>query len=235
MGQPYAAAGLSSSSCRFQIRLSSRTPCPNSSNGSLNWKIGWENDRLGDTGRRSRPGLHPFCRPLHPTRRRIPGSRAGRNSTAREIPSRALVCGAWRRNARKPNGFPPPGQTPSSSVEGDLLNPQRDQFDRAIEDALNSLPRNLRAAISNVEIVVEDEAPAGQSLLGLYQGVPLSRRTSSYSGVLPDKISIFGGPITRLAGGDPERLHREIRRVVLHEMAHHFGISDERLIELDRY
>jgi predicted Zn-dependent protease with MMP-like domain len=97
------------------------------------------------------------------------------------------------------------------------------------------LPHSLRAAISNVEIVVEDEPPAGQSLLGLYQGVPLSRRTSAYSGVLPDKISIFGGPITRLAGGDADRLQREIRRVVLHEMAHHFGISDERLIELDRY
>ncbi len=97
------------------------------------------------------------------------------------------------------------------------------------------MPHSLRAAISNVEIVVEDEPPAGQSLLGLYQGVPLSRRTSAYSGVLPDKISIFGGPITRLAGGDADRLRREIRRVVLHEMAHHFGISDERLIELDRY
>lgn len=110
-----------------------------------------------------------------------------------------------------------------------------DPFEEAIDDALNSLPGNLRAAISNVEIVVEDEPPAGQSLLGLYQGVPLSRRTSAYSGVLPDKISIFCGPITRLAGGNSDRLRREIRRVVLHEMAHHFGISDERLIELDRY
>lgn len=110
-----------------------------------------------------------------------------------------------------------------------------DPFEDAIEDALKSLPADLRAAISNVEIVVEEEAPAGQSLLGLYQGVPLSRRTSSYSGVLPDKISIFSGPITRLAGGNSDRLHREIKRVVLHEIAHHFGISDERLIELDRY
>ena len=53
--------------------------------------------------------------------------------------------------------------------------------------------------------------------------------------MLPDKISIFGGPITRLAAGDADRLRREIKRVVLHEMAHHFGITDERLIELDRY
>jgi predicted Zn-dependent protease with MMP-like domain len=110
-----------------------------------------------------------------------------------------------------------------------------DPFDEAIDDALNSLPAELRAAMNNVEIVVEDEPPDGRPLLGLYRGVPLPRRTSSYSGVLPDKISIFSGPITRLAAGDPDRLRREIRHVVLHEIAHYFGISDERLIELDRY
>ena len=88
--------------------------------------------------------------------------------------------------------------------------------------------------MSNVEIVVEDEPPDGQPLLGL-TALPLPRRSSTYSGVLPDKISIFGGPITRLAAGDADRLRREVRHVVLHEIAHHFGISDERLIELDRY
>lgn len=110
-----------------------------------------------------------------------------------------------------------------------------DPFEEAIDDALGSLPAELRAAMSNVEIVVEDEPPAGQRLLGLYQGVPLPRRTSWYSGALPDKISIFAGPLTRLAAGDAERLRREIRHVVFHEIAHHFGISDQRLIELDRY
>jgi hypothetical protein len=59
----------------------------------------------------------------------------------------------------------------------------------------------------------------------------LPRRTSTYSGVLPDKISIFRGPITRLAAGDTDRLRREVGNVVLHEIAHHFGISDERLID----
>jgi predicted Zn-dependent protease with MMP-like domain len=110
-----------------------------------------------------------------------------------------------------------------------------DPFDEAIDEALRSLPAALHAAISNVEIVVEDEPPGGQPLLGLYRGVPLPRRTSNYSGVLPDKISIFSGPLTRLASGDEDRLRREIKHVVLHEIAHHFGISDERLIELDRY
>lgn len=113
--------------------------------------------------------------------------------------------------------------------------PIEDPFEDAIDDALGALPGKLRAAMSNVEIVVEDEPPNGQRLLGLYQGIPLSRRTSSYSGALPDKISIFAGPLTRLAAGDAERLRREIRHVLLHEIAHHFGISDQRLIELDRY
>jgi predicted Zn-dependent protease with MMP-like domain len=76
--------------------------------------------------------------------------------------------------------------------------------------------------MSNVEIVAEDEPPDGQPLLGLYPGVPLPRRTSTYSGMLPDKSSTFGGPITRLAAGDEDRLRREVRHVVLHEIAHHF-------------
>jgi predicted Zn-dependent protease with MMP-like domain len=89
--------------------------------------------------------------------------------------------------------------------------------------------------MSNVAIVVEDEPPPGQRLLGLYQGVPLTRRSSHYGGVLPDRITIYRGPLVRLYGQDTERLRREVRRVVLHEIAHHFGISDERLIEMDRY
>ena len=67
-----------------------------------------------------------------------------------------------------------------------------DPFEEAIDGALSSLPADLRAAMSNVEIVVEDEPPDGLPLLGLYRGVPLPRRSSTYSGVLPDKISIFG-------------------------------------------
>lgn len=112
---------------------------------------------------------------------------------------------------------------------------ESDPFDRAIEEALGSLPVELREAINNVEIVVEDEPPDGQLLLGFYRGTPLTKRTSDYSGALPDKISIFSGPLTRRSGGDGDRLHDEIKHVVLHEIAHHFGISDERLIELDRY
>jgi predicted Zn-dependent protease with MMP-like domain len=104
-----------------------------------------------------------------------------------------------------------------------------------VEDALDSLPSHLRGRMSNVEIVVEDEPPPGARLLGLYQGVPLTKRGANYSGVLPDKITIYRGPLLRVYGYDEEVLRREVRRVVLHEIAHHFGISDERLIEIDRY
>jgi predicted Zn-dependent protease with MMP-like domain len=108
-------------------------------------------------------------------------------------------------------------------------------FEQCVEDALDSLPADLRAFMSNVAIVVEGEPPPGMPLLGLYQGFPLTGRGSAYAGVPPDKITIFRSPLERLSRGDPARLRREIRRVVLHEIAHHFGISDERLLELDRY
>src|SRR5438093_12070011 len=108
-------------------------------------------------------------------------------------------------------------------------------FEECAQQALDSLPPELRDAMSNVAIVIEDEPPGGQRLLGLYQGVPLTRRSSSYAAVPPDKISIYRGPLVRSFGADPERLRAEIRHVVLHEIAHHFGISDERLREMDRY
>jgi predicted Zn-dependent protease with MMP-like domain len=110
-----------------------------------------------------------------------------------------------------------------------------EDFQPVIQATLDSLPPELREQISNLELIVEDEPPPGQRLLGLYQGIPLTRRDRSYNGVLPDKITIYRGPLERLYGHDPELLRQEIRRVVLHEIAHHFGISDERLIEIDRY
>ena len=113
---------------------------------------------------------------------------------------------------------------------------QMNDFEDYIADAVDALPAELRAQMSNVELVVEDEPPpGGQPLLGLYQGVPLTRRGVGYAAVLPDKITIYRGPLERLYGRDRDRLEREIRRVVLHEIAHHFGISDERLVEIDRY
>ncbi len=113
--------------------------------------------------------------------------------------------------------------------------PTGPDFEQLIQEALDSLPDDLRGEMSNVEIVVEDEPPPGQPLLGLYQGVPLTRRGINYSGALPDKITIYQGPLERIYGHDSELFARQVKRVVLHEIAHHFGISDERLVEIDRY
>ncbi len=108
-------------------------------------------------------------------------------------------------------------------------------FDRLISDALDALPDDIAKLMTNVAVTVEDEPPPGQPLLGLYQGIPWGSRGPYYSGALPDKITIYRGPIERLAAGDPERLNALVRRVVFHEIAHHFGITDERLVEIDRY
>jgi predicted Zn-dependent protease with MMP-like domain len=100
-----------------------------------------------------------------------------------------------------------------------------DPFEEAIDDALSSLPDDLRAELSNVAIVVEDEPPYGQ-LLGLYSGMPrVARGVSLFEpgGTLPAKVRIFRGPIMRLAAGDEERLRREVGRVVLHELARYFA------------
>ena len=136
----------------------------------------------------------------------------------------------WALDLRRKVG----GRSTLSHVERSLLN-AGERLEEYAQGALDSLPSDLRARMSNVEIVVEDEPPPGRRLLGLYQGVPLTRRGSHYGGVLPDKITIFRGPLVRLYAHDPETLRQEVRRVVLHEVAHHFGISDERLIEIDRY
>ena len=108
-------------------------------------------------------------------------------------------------------------------------------FDQLVSDALDELPDDIRRVMSNVAVTVEDEPPPGQPLLGLYQGVPLGSRGPYYAGALPDKITIYRGPIECMTGRNPELLRRQVRRTVLHEIAHHFGISDERLVELDRY
>ena len=110
-----------------------------------------------------------------------------------------------------------------------------DDFDDLVSEALDSLPDDISSLMSNVAVVIEDEPPPGLPLLGLYSGVPLTRRTSWYGAVPPDKITIYQGPIERHFGHDPGLLQRQVRRVVVHEIAHHFGISDERLREIDRY
>ena len=98
--------------------------------------------------------------------------------------------------------------------------------------ALESLPPDLRGAMSNVEIVVEDENPEDPDLFGLYLGIPLTERGSAYAGALPDKIAIYRLPLEEEFGHDAAALEEEIRITVLHEVAHHFGIDEDRLGEL---
>ena len=108
-------------------------------------------------------------------------------------------------------------------------------FDQLVSEALDELPEDIRTLMTNVAVTVEDEPPPGQNLLGLYQGVPWGRRGPYYAGALPDKITIYRRPIERMSGSDPERLRAQVRRTVFHEIAHHFGISDQRLVDIDRY
>ena len=104
-------------------------------------------------------------------------------------------------------------------------------FEDHVRRALDSLPSGLRDAMSNVEIVVEDENPEDPDIFGLYLGIPLPDR-HDYAGVLPDKIAIYRRPLEEEFGDDSDLLVDEIRITVVHEIAHHFGIDDDRLHEL---
>ena len=120
------------------------------------------------------------------------------------------------------------------------------RFEELVEEALESIPDSLWEAIDNVAVTVEDwptpqqlaatDIPRGGLLLGLYQGVPLTVRTGGYGLVPPDVISIFRGPILRVCPpGNEAAVRAQVKRTVLHEIAHHFGISDERLVQLRAY
>jgi predicted Zn-dependent protease with MMP-like domain len=115
------------------------------------------------------------------------------------------------------------------------MDEQAERFEAWVQEALDALPPDIAGMMDNVALVVEDEPPPGENLLGLYRGIPHPRRTSFYAGALPDLITIYRRPLERYYGYDPEVLRAQVRRTVLHEIAHHFGISDERLVEIDRY
>lgn len=119
------------------------------------------------------------------------------------------------------------------------------EFEQCVAEAVDSLPPFFLEKMENIEVVVQAWPSAatlkrmkmsrGNTLLGLYEGIPLTRRTSSYNLVAPDVITIFQGPIEQVAGPNPEKIRAQVQHTVIHEIAHHFGISDERLIELGVY
>ena len=108
---------------------------------------------------------------------------------------------------------------------------ERAEFERHVQHALESLPEHLARALDNVTVVVEAEHPDDPDLFGLYDGVPLPERSSMDSGRLPDRIAIYQLPLEETFE-DPEELEDEIRITVLHELAHYFGIDEDRLDEL---
>lgn len=114
------------------------------------------------------------------------------------------------------------------------VSPER--FEELVVEALDGLPSWVHERLENVDVLIEDRPPGGgRTLLGLYEGVPLTRRTSgSYFGVLPDRITLYRSNIERISRDEAD-LRDNVRHTVVHEVAHFFGISDDRLREIDRY
>jgi predicted Zn-dependent protease with MMP-like domain len=121
---------------------------------------------------------------------------------------------------------------------------ERERFEELVHQAVESLPQEFLESLENIEVLVEDYPTAHQLskskikgnyiLLGLYEGVPRTRRSSHYGMVLPDKITIFQKAVESKCRNKEDAIVVEIGRVVRHEIAHHFGIDDDRLRELGR-
>lgn len=106
-----------------------------------------------------------------------------------------------------------------------------ERFEELVSEALDLIPADLAAAIDNVVVLVSDRHPEDPDLLGLYEGIALTERDSSYGGALPDTITIFRDSLLEICDTD-EQVVEEVAITVIHELAHHFGIDDERLHEL---
>jgi predicted Zn-dependent protease with MMP-like domain len=121
---------------------------------------------------------------------------------------------------------------------------EREIFEHLVDEAMEQLPRALASRIENLAVKIQDQptraqlrrwdVPDDEELLGFYEGIPLTERTTDYGMIAPDVIYIFQKPIEEACTSETE-IRDEVRRTVRHEIAHHFGIDDERLEELDRY
>ena len=109
------------------------------------------------------------------------------------------------------------------------MSPQR--FEELVSDSLDLIPPDLAAAIDNVVVLVEDRHPEEPDLLGLYEGIALTERDSTYAGALPDTITIYRDSLLEICDTEADVVE-EVAITVIHEIAHHFGIDDERLHEL---
>lgn len=121
----------------------------------------------------------------------------------------------------------------------------RSEFETIVEGVLKELPKEFKDKLQNIDIVIEEELDveavkrlglgAKGRLLGLYQGIPLKDRTHYYGMVMPDKITLYKQNIERSCEAGGLDIHEEIKHVIQHEIAHHFGISDKRLKDLGVY
>lgn len=159
-----------------------------------------------------------------------PGARAARYGALRvPRPLGASATGRRLVPGRTHPGAPPVAVCQAGPVSHPRLSAA--QFEVAVEDALERIPQALLAQLSNVAIFVEDEPPAHEpDLLGVYDGVPLTER-DEWGVSMPDRITLFQGPLQRMCHSRADLLD-EIAVTVVHEVAHHFGIDDERLYEL---
>jgi predicted Zn-dependent protease with MMP-like domain len=112
-----------------------------------------------------------------------------------------------------------------------MVDIDRPEFEQLVADALDGLPPDIARAMDNVAVFVEDESSSGRRLLGLYEGVPLTSRTSSYLLAAPDRITIYRLPILSMCSTREQAKH-QVRVTVVHEIGHHFGIDDKRLHDL---
>lgn len=113
-----------------------------------------------------------------------------------------------------------------------MINVSDERFDELVDAAFAAIPAELTRQLSNVVLFIEDDAPSDDPhLLGLYDGVPLTERDSSYGGVMPDRIFVFRKPTLEICDTEDDVIH-EVGITVAHEIAHHFGIDDARLDEL---
>ena len=112
-----------------------------------------------------------------------------------------------------------------------VLDIPAEEFEDLVAEALDGIPDELARLVDNVVFVVEDDSPEGEDLLGLYEGIPLTERGASYAGVMPDRITIYRRPILAICETRDDVLD-EVHITVVHEIAHHFGIDDDRLHDL---
>ncbi|KQV75228.1 hypothetical protein ASC61_09570 [Aeromicrobium sp. Root344] len=113
-----------------------------------------------------------------------------------------------------------------------MIEVSEDRFAELVEAAFDAVPAELAALLDNVVLFIEDDAPADDpTLLGFYDGIPLTERDTSYGGVMPDRIHVYRNPTLAICDTE-EDVVEEVGITVVHEIAHHFGIEDDRLHEL---